>query len=341
MKTPFRSKPIYDHVEHCYRCRLQCGKDLLIDAEDLWVLPIATWKSSKRTNHVAARGIAIHRIVMRANVGEQVDHVLGNKLDNRKSQLRICTNRQNCRSRGKNSFGQNGKCSSRFKGVSWNKTQKIWTAHIKVDGKLHHLGRFSDEAEAARAYDAAAVERHGDFARTNSALGLYSPPVKAKLLPVPEGAASIAIAGGEEIFLDQDDAWLGGIAAWGLHHQKKYVCATILIHRLIMRAPKNKWVDHENGNALDNRRKNLRLCDPIKNSRNKSRVNAASGFKGVHVDIRSDRKCVRWLAVIRVNDKLIHLGRHRTPEEAAAAYDRAAIGHFGEFAKTNKMLGLL
>lgn len=58
--------------------------------------------------------------------------------------------------------------TSGYKGVTWNKWHQKWRAQIAVDGRnQHHLGYFDDPREAALAYDAAAVELHGEFAKTN------------------------------------------------------------------------------------------------------------------------------------------------------------------------------
>lgn len=89
-------------------------------------------------------------------------------------------------------------------------------------------------------------------------------------------------------------------------------------------------VDHRNGDGLDNRRENLREATAQQNSANRQRnLNNASGFKGVGLDGR------RWRARIQVAGSPRHLGFFDTPEEAAKAYDDAALDLFGEFARPN------
>jgi hypothetical protein len=61
--------------------------------------------------------------------------------------------------------------SSRFKGVSWDAQRGSWQAKVGINGKTTHLGRFADEEDAARAYDAAAVAAFGAYARTNFTTG--------------------------------------------------------------------------------------------------------------------------------------------------------------------------
>ena len=57
--------------------------------------------------------------------------------------------------------------SSKYKGVTWDKSRSLWIAGVKVDGKRFNLGRFKDEGDAARAYDAAALKAWGEYARLN------------------------------------------------------------------------------------------------------------------------------------------------------------------------------
>lgn len=109
---------------------------------------------------------------------------------------------------------------------------------------------------------------------------------------------------------------------------------TVLMHRLILRAPPDQQVDHDDNDGLNNRRSNLRLCTPALNAANrKHRAGAMHPFKGI-----KRRKRVSgfvWEAVIKVAGKERHLGTHTTAEAAARAYDAAAIRHFGEFARGN------
>ena len=89
-----------------------------------------------------------------------VDHVNGL---NDPLTLRLSTNAENLR----NQSAQKRKTSSRFKGVSWHKGRRRWVAQIRKDGKHQHLGYFVCEKEAAAAYNAAAIELFGEFAKIN------------------------------------------------------------------------------------------------------------------------------------------------------------------------------
>jgi hypothetical protein len=106
--------------------------------------------------------VYLHRLIMNAPKGVQVDHINGDTWDNRRCNLRLCTNTQNSRNRRKRES-----TSSLYKGVYWNKATGKWMAYIKVDGAQKHLGLFQDEASAARTYDIAAIESFSAFANLN------------------------------------------------------------------------------------------------------------------------------------------------------------------------------
>lgn len=106
----------------------------------------------------------------------------------------------------------------------------------------------------------------------------------------------------------------------------------VLMHRFILNPPDGFEVDHINGDGLDNRRANLRVCSHAENQKNvKKPTTNTSGYKGV----AWSKHHLRWKAEIRANGKRIHLGTFDTAEEAAAAYDTAAKQMHGEFARTN------
>ena len=106
--------------------------------------------------------ILMHRDIMGAAPGQDVDHANHDPLDNRKANLRICTRSQNSANRRKRSH-----CSSPYKGVSWRARGRKWQARIHGPEGGTHLGYFKDPIDAARAYDQAARERWGEFAYTN------------------------------------------------------------------------------------------------------------------------------------------------------------------------------
>ena len=108
----------------------------------------------------------------------------------------------------------------------------------------------------------------------------------------------------------------------------------VYMHQLIIDAADGMIVDHVNGNRLDNRESNLRAASYSQNQANRERsYKNQSGYKGVWLNKRAKR----WQAEICVQGKRIHLGYFDCAEDAARAYNTAAIQHFGEFALLNKL----
>lgn len=103
----------------------------------------------------------------------------------------------------------------------------------------------------------------------------------------------------------------------------------IFLHVAIMDPPPGMEVDHRNGDRLDNRRANLRICTHHQNSMNRVKKKTPWPYKGVRINHSG------WQARIRHNGKEYHLGVYETAEEAARAYDNKALELFGEFARLN------
>ncbi len=102
----------------------------------------------------------MHRRLMKPQRGFVVDHANGNTLDNRRSNLRVCTQAQNIRNQKLSKANKTG-----FKGVDLHSQNKNFRAQIAVNGKTKHLGCFNTAEEAGAAYDAASKKYHGKFAR--------------------------------------------------------------------------------------------------------------------------------------------------------------------------------
>lgn len=107
-------------------------------------------------------GVLMHRLILRAPTGVQVDHRDGNRLNNTRANLRLCNQSENSSNARKAAAR-----SSRFKGVTCRRDRKGWRAEIMARGQRRRLGVFHTEEAAALAYDAAARELHGTFARLN------------------------------------------------------------------------------------------------------------------------------------------------------------------------------
>lgn len=152
----------------------------------------------------------------------------------------------------------------------------------------------------------------------------------------------IKLTQGKYTIVDADDyEWLSQYK-WCAHKKGRgYFYAerrnkhkTDSIHRLVINVPKNMQVDHINGDTLDNRKENLRICSRWQNSRNrkKQKKPSSSKYKGVIWDGES-----RWRAKIVVNKRKINLGGYLTEEEAAIAYNVAAKKYHKKFAKLNEI----
>lgn len=109
---------------------------------------------------------------------------------------------------------------------------------------------------------------------------------------------------------------------------------SVILHRLIAGATRGVHVDHVDGDTLNNRRSNLRLCTNAENSRNvTAHVDSRTGIKGIHFC----RSTGRWRAQICLEGERIHLGRFSTKEQAHEAYCKAAKALHGQFANTGSV----
>jgi hypothetical protein len=144
------------------------GQFAIVDAEDYPSLSQYTWfAEGTHKNYYAVRkengkSIKMHRQILNAPDHLVVDHIDHNGRNNRKSNLRLCTFAENCRNQRRVAHK-----TSKYKGVHWRKRGKKWAAAIRCDNKTHHLGYFTNEIEAAKAYDKAARKFHKDFASVN------------------------------------------------------------------------------------------------------------------------------------------------------------------------------
>lgn len=113
----------------------------------------------------------------------------------------------------------------------------------------------------------------------------------------------------------------------GFYKQK-----SLSMHRQIMKNPEGMEIDHKDMNKLNNQKKNLRLCSLEQNIRNRGiKKTNTSGYKGVSWN----KSKGKWSSKIVFKRKQIHLGDFDDPENAAHAYDNAAVKYHGEFAKLN------
>lgn len=136
----------------------------IVDDEDFERVNSFSWQFNGR---YAARKeknttILLHRIIAETPKGFVTDHINGNMLDNRKSNLRICTQSQNRANSARSKSNTSG-----FKGVCFDKRLKKFRAYIRKDGKMHNLGLFLSAKEAHSAYVKKARELFGEYSRVS------------------------------------------------------------------------------------------------------------------------------------------------------------------------------
>jgi len=177
-----RLTPPAPHDGICY-IALTKGKFAIVDAADYERVNAHKWcvrGSGRRIYaccHCNGKNISLHRFLMNPPSWLVVDHIDGNGLNNRRSNLRICTQQQNVhnsRPKGK---------SSQYKGVCRDKSKNRWVVYVRHNGRNHYVGRFRDEIDAARAYDRKAYELFGEFAWLNFPEELRGPGGQASWAP--------------------------------------------------------------------------------------------------------------------------------------------------------------
>jgi hypothetical protein len=149
---------------HIYDKHNNHKAEVWIDLEDYEKVRGYRWRlnGDGRVFH-GKRFKALSRLIMGVTDPKiQVDHINHNLLDNRKENLRICTGAENTRNMQRLKRNTSG-----YKGVSWDKNRKKWTAYIHKNNKQIYLGRYQTKEQAAEIYNEAAIKYHGEFACLN------------------------------------------------------------------------------------------------------------------------------------------------------------------------------
>lgn len=151
-----------------YQIPLTQGFFSLVDKDDFYKFSTKRWYADKIRNYIMAvrtegygknkKTVYLHRLIMSCPKGLFVDHINHDTLDNRKSNLRICTVAENTRNSVKSSRNSSG-----YKGVSWNSKNKNWRVQINVDNRHIEVGSFKDKVEASKAYLQASKQYHRQF----------------------------------------------------------------------------------------------------------------------------------------------------------------------------------
>jgi hypothetical protein len=135
----------------------------IIDVEDVPKIVGHKWSINKNYEISNEEFKYLSRVVL--NITDplvKVDHINRNRLDNRKENLRPCTNAENCRNRGKPKNNTSG-----YKGVFWHCKNEKWIASIGYNNRSYYLGSYNTKEDAAKAYNQAAKLYHGEFAVLN------------------------------------------------------------------------------------------------------------------------------------------------------------------------------
>lgn len=149
---------------------LNTGKEVMIDAADAHLVKGYNWTEHKKSRVSYAlrngkidgewRTVLMHRAIANPPFGFVVDHINGDGLDNRRSNLRIATPSQNRVNAPRQSNNTSG-----YKGVSWNPVAKKWTASIGFERRNKNLGYFDTPEQAYAVYCEASAKIHGAFSR--------------------------------------------------------------------------------------------------------------------------------------------------------------------------------
>jgi len=141
------------------------GEFTVVDADDYAMVSKHRFRvrGGYAITTIDGRTVGLHRLILDAKPGQTVDHIDGNPLNNRRSNLRFCTHTQNMHNRRKDRGGN----TSKFKGVHFAPHVGKWIAKIGYQKKQQHIGCFDTEEAAAQAYDQRALDLFGKFAKTN------------------------------------------------------------------------------------------------------------------------------------------------------------------------------
>jgi len=150
-------------------CKYKDKYVALVDDEDFEFLNQFRWCAKKgRYTFYAERAIKVdgrnstqymHQVILNSR---NIDHIDRNGLNNQRSNLRLCNQSQNSMNTGKHK-----NCTSAYKGVYFHKRFNKWASAIRISGKRFHLGYFTSEVDAAKAYNAKAIELFCEFANLN------------------------------------------------------------------------------------------------------------------------------------------------------------------------------
>lgn len=164
--------------------------------------------------------------------------------------------------------------------------------------------------------------------RSNYSANPSEPCDHAVCIPMTKGLH--ALIDSEDYERVSEFRWTTGVYNYAANYNVRR--GRIILHRLVMNTPHGLSTDHINGNTLDNRKQNLRICTHAQNTYNRGKANKATSiYKGVSFSTGHQR----YVAVIKINRKSIHIGNFVSEDDAATAYNFMAERLHGEFARFN------
>lgn len=327
------------------------NKNILVSEEHIWVLENYKWiinKDGYVVTKINKKSWRLHRYIFIEilkqipNDDHIIDHINGDKLDNRKENLRILTKSENSRNRLKHKGS-----TSKYYGVSYDKNRNKWILNVTSSDNITYSCRYNEELHAAYHYNILVKELNLVYNKLNEIKSLKgfkrkkesrsnrsSLKIKERKAPqeIKRNSNNIPII---ELFnkrrervgetlVDEDiyfelmkHTWNLSIQGYvkGLTNDRK----SIRLHRFVMNYTGNKIVDHINGDKLDNRKENLRIVDSKQNMQNKSKQ---SNCKSMYIGVNAQGK--KWVATVYLNNKNKYIGTYTTEEEAARARDKIA-----------------
>jgi hypothetical protein len=408
-KTTYKKIPLKNNKKEIIDYALVSNEDYKEVIKYKWCISINTINKYKTVvGYVNGNVINLsHFIKGKPKIGNVVDHLNNNSLDNRRENLEFATNSQNSQNRKKTLQDT----SSKFIGVHYNKEKEKWTARCASK----FLGNFENEEDAAKIYDKYALIKFGKNASTNNLvdyeevknltledikptkiintkypkyicfsnnkyyvqitynkkkytknfntleeaikqLDIYKEEIEEikknqKITHITkeitrnnDGFAIINLYDKNKNIIAEtivdDDKWHHlSLFSWYLS-QNNYVRGSlkngktdVSLHRYLMNADENIFIDHINQKSLDNRLSNLRPASSSENNHNRKKINlnASSIFKGVC------KTKNYWRVNISKDKQDYKLGNYKIELQAALAYNLKAIELFGEYANINEI----
>jgi hypothetical protein len=286
----------------------------------------------------------MHRLILKAEKGQIIDHINHNKLDNRKENLRFVSHSQNAQNMKKKE-----NATSKYRGVC--RLRNIWACQIRHDNQQESFS-FKKEEHAAYWYDQLVIKHYGEGAKINKIdrPDDFVEPIKNPNRAIKkkkevqivetievndEGIPVIYTSNGDEILVDEDRYRDLIKYSWCVDKVTGYALARsgndiVKMHIYLTNPPDGKIVDHINNNKLDNRLCNLRICDKSLNAHNRTKKEGTlTDYIGVRITGN------KYYAQIQKDKKQYYLGTFKTQKEAALAYNKKALELYGETANLN------